>query len=91
MGDRGRTAAAQRCGRLGRGLLGDQAEDLAAIGASYGEELLGRVLALSGGALGGDVPGRVSTIRGTSALQQALCAQRDGDEEELADGLTGYR
>ncbi len=72
-------------------MLGDQAEDLAAIGASYGEELLGRVLALSGGALGGDVPGRISTIRGTSALQQALCAQRDGDEEELADGLTGYR
>ncbi|CUW33214.1 hypothetical protein TUE45_pSRTUE45c_0582 (plasmid) [Streptomyces reticuli] len=56
-----------------------------------GEELLGRVLALSGGALGGDVPGRISTIRGTFALQQALCAQRDGDEEELADGLTGYR
>lgn len=72
-------------------MLGDQAEDLAAIGASYGEELLGRVLALSGGALGGDVPGRISTIRGTFALQQALCAQRDGDEEELADGLTGYR
>ncbi|MFF4715100.1 viomycin phosphotransferase [Streptomyces eurythermus] len=72
-------------------MLGDQAEDLAAIGASYGEELLGRVLALSGGAQGGDMPGRISAIRGTFALQQALYAQRDGDEENLADGLTGYR
>ncbi|GHC43967.1 viomycin phosphotransferase [Streptomyces cinnamoneus] len=71
--------------------LGDQAEDLAAIGASYGEELLGRVLALGGGAQGGDVTGRITAIRGTFALQQALYAQRDGDEEELADGLTGYR
>ncbi|MFB6888205.1 viomycin phosphotransferase [Kitasatospora sp. NPDC056327] len=71
--------------------LGDQAEDLAAIGASYGEKLLDRVLALGDGAPGGDVADRISAIRGTFALQQALYAQRDGDEEELADGLTGYR
>ncbi|GAA0492952.1 hypothetical protein GCM10009544_61770 [Streptomyces stramineus] len=71
--------------------LGDQAEDLAVIGAGYGEELLGRVLALGGGPQGGDVADRIATIRGTFALQQALYAQRDGDREELADGLTGYR
>ncbi|OMI35557.1 phosphotransferase [Streptomyces sparsogenes DSM 40356] len=35
--------------------------------------------------------GRISANRGTFALQQALCALRDGDEEELADGLDGYR
>ncbi|WP_371268613.1 viomycin phosphotransferase [Streptomyces atratus] len=68
--------------------LGDPAEDLAAVGASYGEELLGRVLALGGWA-DDSTAGRISAIRGTFALQQALYAQRDGDEEELADGLTG--
>lgn len=70
--------------------LGDPAEDLAAVGASYGEGLLGRVLAL-GGWDGGSTAVRITVIRGTFALQQALYAQRDGDEEELADGLTGYR
>lgn len=69
--------------------LGDPAEDLAAIGASYGEALLRRVLELRGA--GEDVPARITAIRGTFALQQALYALRDGDEEELADGLTGYR
>lgn len=70
--------------------LGDPAEDLAAVGASYGEELLGRVLALGGWADDATAE-RISVIRGTFALQQALYAQRDGDEEELADGLSGYR
>lgn len=70
--------------------VGDPAEDLAAVGASYGEELLGRVLAL-GGQDGEGVAGRIAAIRGTFALQQAFYAQRDGDEEELADGLIGYR
>ncbi|MFM9608454.1 aminoglycoside phosphotransferase family protein [Streptomyces niveiscabiei] len=69
--------------------LGDPAEDLAAIGASHGEELLGRVLAL-GGWGGPDVVRRIAVIRGTFALQQALHAWRDGDEGELADGLKGY-
>ncbi|MCX4679235.1 viomycin phosphotransferase [Streptomyces sp. NBC_01433] len=70
--------------------VGDPAEDLAAVGASYGEELLGRVLTLGGWA-GTEMAGRIAAIRGTFALQQAFSAQRDGDEEELADGLTGYR
>ncbi|QES47477.1 viomycin phosphotransferase [Streptomyces venezuelae] len=70
--------------------LGDPAEDLAAVGASYGEELLARVLALGGRASDG-VSGRIAAIRGTFALQQAFYARRDGDEEELADGLTGYQ
>ncbi|QKW35503.1 viomycin phosphotransferase [Actinomadura sp. NAK00032] len=70
--------------------LGDPAEDLAAIGASYGRELLARVLAL-GDASDRGLLARIAAIRGTFALQQALYAVRDGDEEELADGLTGYR
>ncbi|WP_428831351.1 viomycin phosphotransferase [Actinomadura chokoriensis] len=70
--------------------LGDPAEDLAAIGASYGRELLERVLAL-GNASGSGLLARIAAIRGTFALQQALYAVRDGDVEELADGLTGYR
>lgn len=70
--------------------LGDPAEDMAAVGAGYGEELLDRVLAL-GGWNNASTAGRIAAIRGTFALQQALYAQRDGDEDELADGLTGYR
>ncbi|MFC5744580.1 phosphotransferase family protein [Actinomadura rugatobispora] len=70
--------------------LGDQAEDLAAIGAGNGRDLLERVLALGGWSNDG-LTTRIAAIRGTFALQQALYALRDGDEEELADGLTGYR
>ncbi|MFF9347437.1 viomycin phosphotransferase [Streptomyces sp. NPDC014734] len=70
--------------------LSDPAEDLAAIGASYGVEFLERVLAL------GSLPkhaltNRIAAIRSTFALQQALYAIRDGDEGELADGLADYR
>lgn len=70
--------------------VGDPAEDLAAIGASYGDKVLDRVLTLGGWARDG-TPERIATIRGTFALQQALYALRDGDDAELADGLTGYR
>ncbi|MEU9019725.1 viomycin phosphotransferase [Actinomadura sp. NPDC048394] len=70
--------------------LGDPAEDLAAIGAGYGPELLERVLALGGWSDRGLLT-RIAAIRGTFALQQALYAIRDGDEAELADGLAGYR
>jgi aminoglycoside phosphotransferase (APT) family kinase protein len=70
--------------------LGDPAEDLAAIGAGHGPELLERVLALGSWSDHGLLT-RIAAIRGTFALQQALHAVRDGDEEELADGLAGYR
>jgi len=70
--------------------LSDQAEDLAAIGASYGGEFLERVLTLRGWSNHG-LPDRIAPIRGTFALQQALYAIRDGDEDELADGLAAYR
>ncbi|MFI7048892.1 phosphotransferase family protein, partial [Streptosporangium sandarakinum] len=70
--------------------LSDPAEDLAAIGASYGPELLERVLTLGSWSNHGLLT-RIAAIRGTFALQQALYAIRDGDEEELADGLADYR
>ncbi|MGA4541751.1 viomycin phosphotransferase [Uniformispora flossi] len=70
--------------------LGDPAEDLAAIGAGYGREFLARVLDL-GNWSNHELLTRVGAIRGTFALQQALYAIRDGDEEELADGLGDYR
>lgn len=69
--------------------LSDPAEDLAAIGASYGPALLERVLALGSRSDNG-LATRVAAFRGTFALQQALYAIRDGDEEELADGLADY-
>ncbi|GGX76175.1 viomycin phosphotransferase [Streptomyces hiroshimensis] len=70
--------------------LGDPAEDLAAVGASYGRDFLGRVLARGDRPADG-LAARVAAIRGTFALQQALSGYRDGDEEELAEGLAGYR
>ncbi|MEU6790396.1 viomycin phosphotransferase [Nonomuraea wenchangensis] len=70
--------------------LGDPAEDLAAIRAGHGPRLLERVLALGGWPDHG-LPARIAAIGGTFALQQALYAVRDGDEEELADGLAEYR
>ncbi|MGK5501111.1 viomycin phosphotransferase [Streptomyces sp. URMC 125] len=70
--------------------LGDPAEDLAAIGASYGPELLERVLTLGDWSHHGLLT-RIAAIRGTFALQQALTALRDGDKEELGDGLADYR
>ncbi|GAB2918295.1 phosphotransferase [Streptomyces mayteni] len=65
--------------------LGDQAEDLAALAASYGPPLLDRLVQDPA------VAARVPVIRGSFALQQALAAHRDGDEGELADGLRDYR
>lgn len=70
--------------------LGDPAEDLAAIGASYGDEFVDRVIALGGWASDAMME-RMTAIRGTFALQQALYALRDGDKEQLEDGLTRYR
>ncbi|MFC8125984.1 phosphotransferase family protein [Streptomyces sp. NPDC057302] len=83
--------------------LGDPAEDLAAIGVGWGcacgcgcggelgDRVLDRVLALGGRSEAyAGVAGRAATIRGTFALQQALSAYRDGDEQELAEGLAGY-
>ncbi|MET7330822.1 aminoglycoside phosphotransferase family protein [Nonomuraea sp. NPDC005650] len=69
--------------------IGDPAEDLAAIAASHGDTFLDQVLAL-GGWTDNETSARVAAIRGTFALQQALAAHRDGDAEELADGLTHY-
>ncbi|MGW6054866.1 viomycin phosphotransferase [Streptomyces sp. NPDC055189] len=75
--------------------LGDPAEDLAAIGAGYGQGLMDRVLALSmyGGRAKDDdgIAARAAALHGTFALQQALSAFHDEDEAELADGLAGYR
>ncbi|MEV6562286.1 aminoglycoside phosphotransferase family protein [Nocardia sp. NPDC051756] len=70
--------------------LGDPAEDFAALGAGYGADILDRLLVLTD-STSGDLAGRIATIQGTFALQQALDAHRDGDAEELADGLSGYR
>ncbi|MFI1184888.1 viomycin phosphotransferase [Streptomyces californicus] len=70
--------------------LGDPAEDFAAIGAGHGPDLLERVLALGDWSHPGLLT-RIAAIRGTFALQQALYAIRDSDEEELADGLADYR
>nr|WP_245669094.1 viomycin phosphotransferase [Nocardia speluncae] len=70
--------------------LGDPAEDLAALGAGYGNSLLRRILTLGGWA-DHETTARIAAIAATFALQQALAAHHDGDEEELADGLTVYR
>lgn len=66
-------------------MLGDPAEDIAALAASFGPPVLEH--------LAGSDPlllGRVAAIRATFALQQALDGHLDGDEAELATGLAGY-
>lgn len=68
--------------------LGDPAEDLAALGVSYGPEFLHHLLDTTDD---DTLPARIATIQGTFALQQALSAHRDNDPDELADGLTAYR
>jgi aminoglycoside phosphotransferase (APT) family kinase protein len=70
--------------------LGDPAEDLAAIGASHGRRFLDRVIA-AGGWNEPDLYERITAITATFALQQALQAVRDDDEDELDDGLSSYR
>ncbi|WP_167478944.1 aminoglycoside phosphotransferase family protein [Nocardia arthritidis] len=66
--------------------LGDPAEDYAALVAAYGA---GSSRLLHGD--DDDIAARIAIIQGTFALQQALDAHRDGDADELADGLAGYR
>nr|WP_324197715.1 phosphotransferase [Nocardia abscessus] len=69
--------------------LGDPAEDLAALGAGYGADMLRRILAHLPPEPG--LAERIMAIQGTFALQQALDGHRDGDDAERADGLSGYR
>ncbi|WP_433261735.1 capreomycin phosphotransferase [Actinosynnema sp. CS-041913] len=71
-------------------VIGDPAEDLAAVGASYGAGLLDRIITLLGVDRTSAVR-RTAAYQGTFALQQALAAARDGDDAELADGLASYR
>ncbi|WP_126636799.1 phosphotransferase family protein [Embleya hyalina] len=70
--------------------LGDPAEDLAAIAATHGDALVADVLDRMG-RRDAATSTRIAAIRGTFALQQALSALRDGDRDELADGLSAYR
>ncbi|WP_280234705.1 phosphotransferase family protein [Nocardia cyriacigeorgica] len=70
--------------------LGDPAEDYAALAAGFGDELLEALLTRAD-PVDATLPDRISTIRATFALQQALAAYRDEDADELADGLSGYR
>lgn len=66
-------------------MLGDPAEDIAALAASFGTPVLQHLAGSDPSLLG-----RVAAIRGTFALQQALDGLLDGDEAELAAGLAGY-
>ncbi|MEV0675490.1 aminoglycoside phosphotransferase family protein [Actinosynnema sp. NPDC050436] len=68
--------------------IGDPAEDLAALTASYGAPLVTRIATH----LGEPAPQhRIAAYRGTFALQQALAGALDGDDDERDDGLTEYR
>ncbi|MGW0183559.1 phosphotransferase family protein [Nocardia sp. NPDC003345] len=70
--------------------LGDQAEDLAAVEAGHGQTLVQGILARRGPA-DPELTSRITAVRGTFALQQALAGLRDDDREELAAGLAEYR
>jgi aminoglycoside 2''-phosphotransferase len=68
--------------------LGDPALDAAALSASYGEMFLARCYQVYP-ELELMLP-RARLYRGTYALQQALYALRDGNQEDFADGIAGY-
>jgi aminoglycoside phosphotransferase (APT) family kinase protein len=70
--------------------IGNQAEDLASIAATFGWRLAAR---LDRRRHAGDTPtiGDAEAIAATFALQQALPAARSGDTPALDDGLLGYR
>ncbi len=69
--------------------IGDPAQDLGALLASYGDEFVERTLAHYP-ALRAHLP-RARFYRGNYALLQALFALRDGDRAEFEDGIAGYR
>ncbi len=69
--------------------LGDPAQDLGALLASYGEAFVARVCRHYP-ALGSGLA-RARFYRRQYALLQALYALRDGDHAEFADGLAAYR
>jgi aminoglycoside 2''-phosphotransferase len=68
--------------------LGDPAVDLAALAASYGERFVARGCAVYP-AMEQMLP-RARLYQGTYALQQALYALRDGNQEDFDDGIAGY-
>ncbi len=68
--------------------IGDPAQDLGALLASYGEEFVERALAHYP-ALRAHLP-RARFYRGKYALLQALFALRDGDQAEFDDGMRDY-
>ena len=69
--------------------VGDPAQDLGALVASYGEALAERVLRYYP-ALRGHLP-RARFYCGNYALIQALYALRDNDPDEFEDGIAAYR
>ncbi len=69
--------------------LGDPAQDLGALLASYGEAFAARVCRHFP-ALGGGLA-RARFYRRQYALLQALFALRDGDQAEFDDGIAAYR
>lgn len=68
--------------------IGDPAEDLAAIQATFGDDVLTGILTdvrpIDG------ILSRIKAIRGTFALQQTISAFHDGDDAELSAGLREY-
>jgi|GEM_PF-2717591 len=68
--------------------IGDPAEDLAALQATFGDDVLAGILANVGQLH--EARSRIEAIRGTFALQQAISAFQDGDETEMADGIREY-
>jgi aminoglycoside 2''-phosphotransferase len=68
--------------------LGDPAQDIGALW-SLGDPLMSHILDLYPEMRGH--MRRVAFIRSTYALQQALFALRDGNQEDFEDGIQDYR
>jgi aminoglycoside 2''-phosphotransferase len=68
--------------------LGDPTLDVAALAASYGEQFIARCYAVYP-EMEHMLP-RARLYQGTYALQQALYALRDGNQQDFADGIAAY-
>jgi aminoglycoside 2''-phosphotransferase len=68
--------------------LGDPTLDAAALAGGYGEQFIARCYAVYP-KLERMLP-RARLYQGTYALQQALYALRDGNQEDFADGIAAY-
>jgi len=73
---------------FGGATVGDPAQDVGALRVSFGDAFLGRIFSHNPALQ--QTMSRVTFIQSTYALQQALYALRDGNQDDFDDGIQAY-